>query len=36
MGPGINVPLSDGELVLGTWQQIIVIVDFFASDKLSI
>ncbi|MBL7060515.1 MAG: YjbQ family protein, partial [Actinobacteria bacterium] len=25
MGPGINVPLSDGELVLGTWQQIIVI-----------
>jgi len=25
MGPGICVPLSDGELVLGTWQQIIVI-----------
>jgi len=25
MGPGITVPLSDGELVLGTWQQIIVI-----------
>ncbi|MBU2563354.1 MAG: YjbQ family protein [Actinobacteria bacterium] len=25
MGPGINVPLSDGELVRGTWQQIIVI-----------
>ncbi|MDO9580966.1 MAG: secondary thiamine-phosphate synthase enzyme YjbQ [Bacteroidales bacterium] len=25
MGPGITVPISDGELVLGTWQQIIVI-----------
>jgi len=25
MGPGITVPLSDGELVLGTWQQIIII-----------
>lgn len=25
MGPGITIPLSDGELVLGTWQQIIVI-----------
>jgi len=25
MGPGITVPLSDGELILGTWQQIIVI-----------
>ncbi|GAH29409.1 unnamed protein product [marine sediment metagenome] len=25
MGPGICVPLSDGELVLGTWQQIILI-----------
>jgi len=25
MGPGICVPLSVGELVLGTWQQIIVI-----------
>ena len=25
MGPGICVPLSDGGLVLGTWQQIIVI-----------
>ncbi|MBE3092562.1 MAG: YjbQ family protein [Chloroflexi bacterium] len=24
MGPGITVPLSDGELVLGTWQQIVV------------
>jgi len=36
MGTGICVPLSDGGLVLGTWQQIIVIVDFFASDKLSI
>ena len=25
MGPGTCVPLSDGKLVLGTWQQIIVI-----------
>lgn len=25
MGPGITVPLSDGGLVLGTWQQIVVI-----------
>lgn len=25
MGPGIVVPFSDGELVLGTWQQIVVI-----------
>jgi len=25
MGPGICLPLSDGQLVLGTWQQIIVI-----------
>jgi secondary thiamine-phosphate synthase enzyme len=25
MGPGITVPLSNGKLVLGTWQQIIVI-----------
>jgi secondary thiamine-phosphate synthase enzyme len=25
MGPGITVPLSDGELILGTWQQIVVI-----------
>ena len=25
MGPGITVPLSKGELVLGTWQQIVVI-----------
>jgi secondary thiamine-phosphate synthase enzyme len=25
MGPGITVPLADGELVLGTWQQIVVI-----------
>jgi len=25
MGPGICLPLSDGKLVLGTWQQIIVI-----------
>jgi secondary thiamine-phosphate synthase enzyme len=25
MGPGITVPLSGGELVLGTWQQIVVI-----------
>jgi len=25
MGPGITVPVSDGELVLGTWQQIVVI-----------
>lgn len=25
MGPSITVPLSDGSLILGTWQQIIVI-----------
>ncbi len=25
MGPGIVVPVSDGRLVLGTWQQIVVI-----------
>lgn len=25
MGPGLSVPLSNGELVLGTWQQIVVI-----------
>jgi secondary thiamine-phosphate synthase enzyme len=25
MGPGITVPLHDGELILGTWQQIVVI-----------
>ncbi|HDP67795.1 MAG TPA: YjbQ family protein [Candidatus Marinimicrobia bacterium] len=25
MGPGITVPFSDGKLVLGTWQQIVVI-----------
>ena len=25
MGPGITVPLSSGKLVLGTWQQIVVI-----------
>jgi secondary thiamine-phosphate synthase enzyme len=25
MGPGITVPVSDGEVLLGTWQQIIVI-----------
>jgi len=25
MGPGITVPLSGGRLVLGTWQQIVVI-----------
>ncbi len=25
MGPSITVPLSDGALVLGTWQQIVVI-----------
>ncbi len=25
MGPGITVPVSEGELVLGTWQQIVVI-----------
>ncbi len=25
MGPGITVPVSDGELVLGTWQQIVLI-----------
>jgi len=27
MGPGINVPFKDKELMLGTWQQIVV-VDF--------
>lgn len=25
MGPGLTVPVSDGALVLGTWQQIVVI-----------
>jgi secondary thiamine-phosphate synthase enzyme len=25
MGPGISVPLVDGNLILGTWQQIVVI-----------
>ena len=25
MGPGITVPFTDGELELGTWQQIVVI-----------
>jgi secondary thiamine-phosphate synthase enzyme len=25
MGPGISVPFKDGELILGTWQQIILI-----------
>ncbi|MFP4680373.1 MAG: secondary thiamine-phosphate synthase enzyme YjbQ [Chitinispirillaceae bacterium] len=25
MGPGISVPVVNGELVLGTWQQIVVI-----------
>ncbi len=25
MGPGITMPLSDGRLVLGTWQQIVLI-----------
>jgi secondary thiamine-phosphate synthase enzyme len=25
MGPGITVPFTDGDLVLGTWQQIVVI-----------
>ncbi len=25
MGPGITVPVHDGQLVLGTWQQIVVI-----------
>ncbi len=25
MGPGITVPVSEGSLVLGTWQQIVVI-----------
>ncbi|MDG5813988.1 secondary thiamine-phosphate synthase enzyme YjbQ [Chitinispirillales bacterium ANBcel5] len=25
MGPGISVPLVDGEMTLGTWQQIVVI-----------
>lgn len=25
MGPGLTVPVAEGELVLGTWQQIVVI-----------
>lgn len=25
MGPGITVPLSGGEVVLGTWQQVVII-----------
>ena len=25
MGPGISAPFSDGKLILGTWQQIVVI-----------
>ncbi|RMH68385.1 MAG: YjbQ family protein [Gemmatimonadetes bacterium] len=25
MGPGITIPVSEGHLVLGTWQQIVVI-----------
>ena len=25
MGPGITVPIHEGELVLGTWQQIVVV-----------
>jgi secondary thiamine-phosphate synthase enzyme len=25
MGPGLTVPVSNGELILGTWQQIVVI-----------
>ncbi len=25
MGPGITVPLQEGEPVLGTWQQVVVI-----------
>lgn len=25
MGPGLTVPVSEGKLVLGTWQQIVVI-----------
>jgi secondary thiamine-phosphate synthase enzyme len=25
MGPGINVPFAEGRLILGTWQQIVVI-----------
>jgi secondary thiamine-phosphate synthase enzyme len=25
MGPGVTVPVHDGDLVLGTWQQIVVI-----------
>ena len=27
LGPGLTVPFSDGKLLLGTWQQI-VLVDF--------
>lgn len=25
MGPGITIPLSGGEVVLGTWQQVVII-----------
>ncbi|MDZ7838004.1 MAG: secondary thiamine-phosphate synthase enzyme YjbQ [Actinomycetota bacterium] len=25
MGPGITIPFKDGQLILGTWQQIVVI-----------
>jgi secondary thiamine-phosphate synthase enzyme len=25
MGPGLTVPIHDGELILGTWQQIVLI-----------
>lgn len=25
MGPGITVPLSEGEVILGTWQQVVII-----------
>ena len=27
MGPSVTVPIEDGELTLGTWQQV-VLVDF--------
>jgi thiamine phosphate synthase YjbQ (UPF0047 family) len=25
MGPGLTVPIHEGQLVLGTWQQIVVL-----------
>lgn len=25
MGPGLTIPINDGEMVLGTWQQIVIV-----------